>query len=120
MFQVCQRSVVEQLIEFWGGALPRTAPVFRVIREAAAVDPDAGALERARAAERLRNYETAGALLRRRGALRDGLSVEQAAATIFAVGHPEIYRALVLEGNWHERRWATWARTTLTAPLLRD
>ena len=114
------RRIVEQLVEFWGGALPRTAPVFRVIREAAAVDPDAAALERARAAERLRNYETAGALLRRRGALRDGLSVEQAAATMFAVGHPEIYRALVLEGNWDERRWATWARTTLTAALLRD
>jgi AcrR family transcriptional regulator len=68
--------VVEQLVQFWRGALPRTAPIFRIIHEAA--------------------------------------------ATVFAIGHPDTYRTLVLEGEWHERRWATWARTTLTAALLRD
>jgi AcrR family transcriptional regulator len=112
-------KVVEQLVAFWRGALPRTAPIFRVIREAASVDPEAATLERTRAAQRLSNYGIAAALLKRRGALRDGLSVEEAAASIFAVGHPETYRSLVLEGKWSERQWAAWARTTLTAALLR-
>jgi AcrR family transcriptional regulator len=111
--------VIEQLVEFWQGALPRTAPMFRIIREAAAIDPETATLERDRAAQRLHNYETAARLLDQRGALRDGLTTDQAAAAIFAIGHPEIYRTLVLDGGWEERRWAGWAQATLKAALLR-
>lgn len=110
-------KIIQQLVEFWRGALPRTAPVFRVIREAAALDPEAAALDRDRAAQRLRNYQIAARLLERRGALRDRLTVDQAAAAIFAIGHPEIYRTLVIDGDWDERRWAQWARATLIATL---
>ncbi|MFZ1179266.1 MAG: TetR/AcrR family transcriptional regulator, partial [Mycobacterium sp.] len=100
------------------GALKRTAPVFRVIREAAAVDPEAAALENDRAAQRLHNYRTAARLLKDRGALRNDLTLDQAAAAIFAIGHPEAYRTLVLEGGWNERQWANWARITLKTTLL--
>jgi AcrR family transcriptional regulator len=34
------RRIVAQLVEFWRSALPRTAPVLRIIREAAAADPE--------------------------------------------------------------------------------
>ena len=111
-------QIIDQLVTFWLGALKRTAPVFRVIREAAAVDPDAAALEHERARRRLRNYETAARLLKGRGALRDDLTVDQAAAAIFAVGHPETYRTLVLDGTWNERQWADWASTTIKTALL--
>src|SRR4029077_7824669 len=30
--------IIERLVEFWQGALPRTAPVFRIIRDAAGID----------------------------------------------------------------------------------
>jgi AcrR family transcriptional regulator len=110
--------IIEQLVEFWQGALPRTAPVFRIMREAAAIDPEAASLERERAAQRLRNYEIAARLLDQRGPLRDGVTIDQAAATIFTIGHPETYRALVLDGAWDNRRWAAWARTTLQAALI--
>lgn len=113
------RRIIEQLVEFWQAALPRTAPIFRVIREAAAIDPEAAALERDRAAQRLRNYGIAARLLDERGALRDQLTIDQAAAAMFAIGHPDVYRALVLDGDWHEREWATWARATLTASLMK-
>lgn len=112
------RAVIGQLVEFWKGALPRTAPVFKVIREAAAVDADAAALERTRAAQRLRNYTHAARLLGERGALLPGLGVGEAAAAIFAIGHPETYRTLVLDGDWDDDRWAAWAQLTLEAALL--
>jgi AcrR family transcriptional regulator len=112
------RRIIAQLIEFWRGALPRTAPVFRVIREAAAVDPDAAAVERGRAAQRLRNYSQAARLLAEGGALRRGLTVDNAAAAIFAIGHPETYRTLVLDGDWDDERWAAWARAALEAALI--
>ncbi len=112
------RQIVVQLVEFWRGALPRTAPVFRVIREAAALDADAATLERARAAQRLRNYTTAARLLAERGVLHPQLTSEQAAATIFAIGHPDTYRTLVLEGEWDDDRWAAWVQGALEAALL--
>jgi AcrR family transcriptional regulator len=110
--------IVAQLIEFWREALPRTAPVFRTIREAAATDPEIAALERARSAQRLANYGQAARLLADRNALRSEITVEQAAATIFAVGHPETYRALVLDGGWTNDAWASWAHEALVASLL--
>jgi AcrR family transcriptional regulator len=110
--------IIEQLVEFWLGALPRTAPVLRVMREAAGIDPGVATLERDHAVQRLCDYEAAARLLDERGALRDGLTIDQAAAAIFAIGHPETYRTLVLEGSWDGRRWAEWARTALAATLI--
>lgn len=113
------RRILAQLVEFWRAALRRTAPVFRVIREAAAADPQIAALEQARATQRLHNYEQAAQLLAQRGALRMGLTIDQAAAAIFAIGHPETYRTLVLDGDWDDDRWAGWARDALEAALLK-
>jgi AcrR family transcriptional regulator len=112
------RRIIAQLVAFWRGALPRTAPVFRVIREAAASDPETAALEQARAEQRLRNYGQAARLLAKRGALRKGLGIDQAAAAIFAIGHPETYRSLVLDGDWDDDRWAAWVQDALEAALL--
>ncbi|MEY2515725.1 MAG: hypothetical protein QOJ89_3083 [bacterium] len=112
------RGVIELLVEFWRGALPRTAPIFRIIREAAASDAAAAELERARAAQRLRNYHRPAQLIADRGALRAGLTIDGAAAAIFAIGHPETYRTLVLDGDWDDDRWAAWASGALTAALL--
>jgi AcrR family transcriptional regulator len=112
------RRMIAQLVEFWRGALPRTAPVFRVVREAAAADPEIAVLERRRAAQRLGNYRHAAQLLADRGALRPGVTIDGAAAAIFAIGHPETYRALVLDGEWDDDAWATWLQATLEAALL--
>jgi len=112
------RRIIAQLVEFWRGALPRTAPVFRVIREAAAADPEIAALERARSAQRLANYRLAAGTLAERGALRSGLTIEAAAAAIFALGHSEAYRALVIDGDWDDDAWAAWVQAALEAALL--
>jgi AcrR family transcriptional regulator len=113
------RRIIAQLVEFWRRALPRTAPVFRIIREAAAGDSEIAALERGRSAQRLRNYEQAAQLLAERDALRPSMTIQSAAAAIFAIGHPETYRALVLDGDWNDDAWATWVQETLEAALLR-
>jgi hypothetical protein len=112
------RALLELLTDFWQGALPRTAGVFAVIREAAAIDPRMAEFERDRSAQRLRNYAIAGRQLADRGWLREGLTPEDAAATIFAVGHPEVYRALVLEAGWSDERYAAWALARLCDALL--
>jgi AcrR family transcriptional regulator len=112
------RELLGLLADLWAGTLPRTAPVFAVIREAAAVDPKMAEFERDRAAQRLRNYQHAGTTLRDRGWLRDGVSSSDAAATIFAIGHPEVFRALVLEAGWSVERFCAWALERLCDALL--
>jgi AcrR family transcriptional regulator len=113
------RRIIAQLVEFWRSALPRTAPVFRIIREAGAADPEIAALERGRSAQRLRNYRQAARLLADRNALRPKMTIDDAAAAIFAIGHPESYRALVLDGDWDDDDWSNWVQATLEAALLR-
>lgn len=112
------RALIRILVDFWQGSLPRTAPVFRIMREAAAGDPEIAALERARTAGRLANYGHAARSLQRLGALRAELTVEDAAAAIFAIGHPETYRALVIDGEWGDDAWVAWVQNALEAALL--
>jgi AcrR family transcriptional regulator len=112
------RRTIAQLVDFWRGALPRTAPIFRIIREAAAADPEIAVLERGRVAQRLDNYRAAAQLLADRKALRPGVTIDGAAAAIFAIGHPEVYRGLVLDGDWDDDAWANWLQATLEAALL--
>jgi len=114
------QAVINQLVEFWRGGLERTAPVFQVIRQAAALDPEVAALELQRAEQRLRNYGIAARILAERGALRDGLTPDDAAAVIFTLGHPDQYRFLVKEQGWPVERWAEWVRSALIAALLRS
>lgn len=111
--------IVELLVDFWRGSWARTAPIFGVIRQAAALDPEVASLERQRAERRLTNYELAALLLEERGALRSGLTIEQAAATIFVLGHPDMYRMFVLEQGWEAERFASWVEATLKTALLR-
>jgi len=112
------RRLIAQLVELWRTALPRTAPVFRIIREVAVSDPEIAELERARAAQRLANYGHAARVLAERSALRSGMTIEAAAAVIFAIGHPETYRTLVLDGDWDNADWVEWAQITLENALL--
>jgi AcrR family transcriptional regulator len=112
------RKVIAQLVEFWRGGLERTAPIFEVIRQAAALDPEIAALETERAQARLRNYGVAGRMLADRGQLRSGLSPDAAAAVMFSLGHPESYRLLVHKSGWTSEQWATWVTDALEVALL--
>ncbi|MGE0028828.1 MAG: TetR/AcrR family transcriptional regulator [Thermoleophilia bacterium] len=111
-------AVIDALVTFWEGALARTAPVFGVIRQAAALDPEVAALELRRSEARLRNYGEAATALRARGALRTGLTDDDAAALIHAIGHPDAYRFLVVDLGWTPARWSAWVRDGLRAALL--
>lgn len=112
------RRILEQMVEFWQAAMPAAAPVHRVIRQAAALDPEVAELERARAEQRLRNYGLAARLLADRGGLRAGLTIDDAAATIHAIAHPDVHRFLVMEQGWSLERWGAWVLSSLAAALL--
>ena len=110
-------SFVEVLADWFLEVHPRAADLFRLIRQAAAVDADVAAMEQARADQRLRNYTLAAGQVRERGGLTSGLSDEEAAAVIWSVGHPDTYRVLVIERGWSVQRYRAWLATSLAAAL---
>jgi AcrR family transcriptional regulator len=111
-------GVVAVLADWFVEVHERTAEVFRVIRDAAAVDPEIAAIDRRRAAQRFANYHLAAEEIARRSQLAPGLDVAGAAAVIWSVGSPQTYRLLVIEQGWDVARYRRWVEVTLTAALL--
>lgn len=95
----------------------RAAGVFGLIRQAAAVDPEIADLERRRSLQRLENYREAARAVRERGGLSTATSDGQAAAAIFAIGHPEIYRSLRHDTGWSASDYRAWLSDSLAAIL---
>jgi AcrR family transcriptional regulator len=111
------RAVIDRLSEWFLDANARMAPWWRIIDEAAAHDAEAAAFAQARAHRRLANYRHAAEELRRRRALRRGLGLEEAAAIIWSLSHPQVYRTLVLEQKWTQERYRNWVADGLRAAL---
>ena len=112
------RRVLDHLVDFWRDSRARTAPFYNLLRQAAALDQEVAELELSRAKERQRTYRIGAGLLAERGALRQSLSLDDAAAIMYATGHPDVYRFLVIEQGWTPDQWAAWVRSTLEAGLL--
>ena len=85
------RKLVATVVSVSCGNFDRTIPVFRVIREAAAVDPKLADVERERHRQRLANFRHPTERLAELGALRPEVTVERGSALVFAVVHPDQY-----------------------------
>jgi AcrR family transcriptional regulator len=112
------QAVIRLLAEWFAEVHDRMAPLWRLIEEAAGQDEAVARFARQRAHQRLLNYHRATELLRRRGALREGLAIEEAAAVIWSIGHPQVHRTLVVELKWPVARYVDWVETSLAAALL--
>lgn len=91
----------------------RMAPVYKVLSDAAAVDPAAATLQRARDAQRFERYLAVPGLLRDCGGLQGGQQDEDVAALIWNTGHPHAYRFLVAERGWPSERYERWCHAAL-------
>lgn len=110
-------ALLDLLADWFAEVHPRMAPLWRVIDEAAAHDPEVAAFARDRAHQRLRNYGEAAAAFAARGGLPAGLDEAGVAALIWSIGHPQVHRTLVEELGWTDRRYRGWVRAALGAAL---
>jgi AcrR family transcriptional regulator len=110
-------SFIAVLADWFVEVNARTGPIHQVINQAAALDRQAAEIERRRAAQRLRNYSEAAAQLRARHGLRAGQADHEAAAAIFSIGHPQVYRSLVIDLGWSSESYREWLIKTLTGAL---
>ncbi len=109
-------GMIEVLADWFAEGMPRTVGVLRVIHQAAAVDPDIADLEDRRAAQRFHNYIAAASQLASRPGAA-ALAAEEVAATIWSIGHPQVYQFLVVDQGWELDRYRRWVAACLTAVL---
>jgi hypothetical protein len=98
---------------------PRLAPLFRALAAAAPAEPALGALWREIADRRAANMRLFAADLAATGALRPGLSIEEAADVVWATNAPELYLLLVDGRGWSPERYGRWLADAWRRLLLR-
>ena len=98
--------------------MARTAPVHRLLADAARSDPDAATLLAEIAHQRQEGQRRVARSLARSGALRAGLRERDAADIIHALASPEVYGLLVLDRGWSGERYERWMADTLRQQLL--
>jgi TetR/AcrR family transcriptional regulator, regulator of autoinduction and epiphytic fitness len=98
--------------------LERAATVARILRSAAAVDPEPAALLGRMEDARLRNLKEVAEALAGRGALRQDLDVRHASAVIWTLASPDVYRLLRAERRWSRSEYTAWLADSLIRTLL--
>jgi AcrR family transcriptional regulator len=92
----------------------RIGGVLEVIRNAAAIDPDIGALSQRINTEFHANQRA----VVERVALRAGLDVDGAADILWTINHPNVWQLLVDERGWTPERYEHWCADLACAQLL--
>ena len=77
----------------------------------------AAQLERYGGMQRLRRFAEGAAAARARGGLSSGMSDAEAAAAIWSLGHPQVYRAMVRDAGWPVPAYREWIAKALAAAL---
>ena len=110
--------VIEKYVALLDETLTRVAPVHDALRSAADVDEQAHALLESLEQQRLRGMGMFAADLDRRGALRTGLTVEEAADLLWFYIQPVHWDLLVKQRGWSRAAYRAWVRTSLELHLL--
>jgi AcrR family transcriptional regulator len=98
---------------------PRTAPVFRALRDAATHDPDCAALHTEITRRRAANMRLFAADLRATGELRGDLTDDEVADIVWSMNATEYYSLLVHDRGWTPQRFGAhladaWRRILLS------
>jgi AcrR family transcriptional regulator len=94
------------------------ASSLELLRTAGAVAPELADVARQIEVRRRQNQARLIASLLEQGALRPGLSLEEATDVLWALTSYDLYRMLVVEQRWEPERYETWLAQLLVQHLL--
>jgi AcrR family transcriptional regulator len=94
------------------------ASSLELLRTAGAVAPELADVARQIEVRRRQNQARLIAFLHEQGALRSGLSLEEATDVLWALTGYDLYRMLVIEQGWEPERYETWLAQLLVQHLL--
>jgi AcrR family transcriptional regulator len=96
----------------------RAGALLAVIRSAAPIDADIGALWERIQSDFYDNQRPIVERLQADGDLRDGLDVTRGADILWTLNHPDVWQLLVRERGWTPAQWERWFADTTCAQLL--
>jgi len=96
----------------------RAGALMKVIRSAAATEPDAAELWSRVESDFYDNQRAVVQVLHDNGALRPGLDVARAADVMWTLNHPDLWHLLVGERGWTPEAWEQWFADTVCQQLL--
>ena len=94
------------------------SPIARLVRAAAASDPDMAALLKAHNDIRERRARHHARFLKERGYLREDVALAQATDILWTCTSDELYDLMVLQRGWSLPRFARWLADYMIATLL--
>jgi len=118
MAETDPRRVLARFVAHLAGVQARVIPTYDVMKNAARTEPDIAQLLIDMQAYRFSNIATVPKTLAALGALRSGLSIDDAARTIWTLASPEVRQMLLTFAGWSVERYRTWLEATLMAVLL--
>jgi TetR/AcrR family transcriptional regulator of autoinduction and epiphytic fitness len=113
-----QRLQVRRFAANMAGIMGRVAPLFEVMRAAAKTEPEIATMLQGMLTERLEGMKVFANALLANGPLQNGLSVEEAAETVWALTSAEVYTLLVSDRGWSVEKYTAWLADALTRLLL--
>ena len=110
-------TAVEQLVTAGVAIIARTAPIYEVVRRAAA-DPEVGALLDENRRRRREDQRRLVEVLDRSTHLRAGLEVQEATDIFYGLINEEVFLLLTADCGWDEARFRRWATRVLVQEMV--
>lgn len=96
----------------------RMAPVFGIMRAAAKTEPDIRKMLHSMLDSRLQGMMTFVKALASNSPLRDGITLQEAAETVWLLTSAEMYTLMTVDRNWSKERYRQWLADALANLLL--
>lgn len=98
----------------------RVGPIYDVMKNAARTETEVAELFARAQGNRYSNFEAVAARLAELGALRQGLTIEHAARTLWVLASPDVRQMLATYAGWPAEQYKAWLESVLTGALLPD
>jgi AcrR family transcriptional regulator len=96
----------------------RMAPLFLALRDASSTEPEAKSVWQEISDRRATNMRKFIGDIRKSGRLRAGLSLNDAADTVWVMNSPEVYVMLTVDRGWSPARYERWLAESWVRLLL--
>jgi hypothetical protein len=113
-----QKRQVQMFAKDMAEIMGRMAPLFEVMRSAAKTEPDFARMLRKMLTERAEGMKVFINALLRNGPLQAGLTLEEAADTVWVTTSGEVYTLLVTDRGWSIEKYIRWQTNALVKLLL--
>ncbi len=114
------RRKLQRYADTQPGIHQRLGPLYQMLEEATAIEPQLHSIRAELEMQRLDGMARFAQHLMKTGALRPGMSVDEARDILWTINSHDVHRMLVKERGWSPQHYRDWLARTLASALLAD